>query len=123
MSTDATAPSSATTNGNQPEPFAAADKGKGKGKLVQDDVMDEDEDDEDEDEEEDEEEDDMEEEDDLSELDPSLIINTSGRRTRGVRVDYSSAEALAKAGLKPEDAQEDDENEESFVARDDDMQD
>ncbi|KAI9067280.1 hypothetical protein FKP32DRAFT_1609458 [Trametes sanguinea] len=123
MSTDATAPTSATANGNHPESFATADKGKGKVKLVQEDVMDEDEDDDEEDEEEEEEEDDMEEEDDLSELDPSLIINTSGRRTRGVRVDYSSAEALAKAGLKPEDAQEDDENEESFVARDDDMQD
>ncbi|KAH9892673.1 hypothetical protein C8Q73DRAFT_67867 [Cubamyces lactineus] len=122
MSTDATTPSSATANGNHPGAVSPADKGKGKGKFVQDDVMDEDEDDEEEEEEEEEDEDEMEEEDDLSELDPSQIIN-SGRRTRGVRVDYSSAEALAKAGLKPEDAAEDDENEESFVAKDDDMHD
>lgn len=62
-------------------------------------------------------------EDDYSELDAGAIINTGGRRTRGVRVDYSSAEALAKAGLKPEDAAEDDENEESFIAKDDEMHD
>ncbi|KAI8994003.1 hypothetical protein BD414DRAFT_481091 [Trametes punicea] len=122
MSTDATTPASATANGNRPEPVSPADKGKGKEKFAQDDVMDEEEEDE-EDEEEEEEDEDMEEEDDLSELDPSAIINTGGRRTRGVRVDYSSPEALAKAGLKPEEAAEDDENEESFVARDEDMQD
>ncbi|KAI0775822.1 hypothetical protein BD413DRAFT_611293 [Trametes elegans] len=121
MSTDATTPASATANGNQLEPVSSP-SGKGKGKLVQEDVMDDDEDD-DEEEEDEEEDEEMEEEDDLSELDPSAIINTGGRRTRGVRVDYSSAEALAKAGLKAEDAGEDDENEESFVAKDDEMQD
>ena len=52
-------------------------------------------------------------------IDPSVII-TSSRRTRGIRVDYTSAEALAKAGLKPED---EDEAEESYVAHDDDMKD
>ena len=62
-------------------------------------------------------------EDDYEEIDTTAIINTGGRRTRGVRVDYSSAEALAKAGLKPEEAATDDENEESFVAKDDDMRD
>lgn len=62
-------------------------------------------------------------EDDYEEIDTTAIINTGGRRTRGVRVDYSSAEALAKAGLKPEEAADDDENEESFVAKDDDMRD
>ncbi|KAI0633234.1 hypothetical protein C8Q77DRAFT_1157459 [Trametes polyzona] len=121
MSTDVTTPASATANGEH-EPIASP-ANKGKGKLVQEEVMDEDEDDDEEEEEEEEEDDDMEEEDDLSELDPSAIINTGGRRTRGVRVDYSSAEALAKAGLKPEDAAEDDENEESFIAKDDEMRD
>ncbi|OJT15417.1 hypothetical protein TRAPUB_8005 [Trametes pubescens] len=82
-----------------------------------------DDDDDDEEEEDEEEEDEDMEEDDYSELDAGAIINTGGRRTRGVRVDYSSAEALAKAGLKPEDAAEDDENEESFIAKDDEMHD
>ena len=40
----------------------------------------------------------QEEEDDLEEIDPTAIRS---RRTRGVKVDYTSAEALAKAGLKP----------------------
>ena len=63
-------------------------------------------------------------EEDYEEIDTTAIIATGGRRTRGgPRVDYSSAEALAKAGLKPEDAVEDDENEESFVAKDDEMRD
>ncbi|EIW62649.1 uncharacterized protein TRAVEDRAFT_26300 [Trametes versicolor FP-101664 SS1] len=120
MSTDATAPASTTANGGQPESITSP-SGKGKGKLVQEEVMDDDDDDEEEEDEEEEDED-M-EEDDYSELDAGAIINTGGRRTRGVRVDYSSAEALAKAGLKPEDAAEDDENEESFIAKDDEMHD
>ncbi|KAI0829813.1 hypothetical protein BC628DRAFT_1337145 [Trametes gibbosa] len=119
MSTDATTPASATANGNH-EPIASP-TGKGKGKLVQEEVMDEDEEEDDEEEEDEEDDDEMEEEE--FELDPTAIINTGGRRTRGVRVDYSSAEALAKAGLKPEDATEDDENEESFIAKDDEMHD
>ncbi|KAH9858444.1 hypothetical protein C2E23DRAFT_798637 [Lenzites betulinus] len=119
MSTDATTPASATANGAHES--IASPAGKGKGKLVHEEVMDDDEDDDEEEEEEEEEDDDMEEED--FELDPTAIINTGGRRTRGVRVDYSSAEALAKAGLKPEDAAEDDENEDSFIAKDDEMHD
>ena len=43
-------------------------------------------------------------EDDLEEIDPTAI---RGRRTRGVKVDYTSAEALAKAGLKADDADDD----------------
>ncbi|RPD57512.1 hypothetical protein L226DRAFT_532035 [Lentinus tigrinus ALCF2SS1-7] len=122
MSTDATTPSAAATaNGNQLAPTSSP-AGKGKGKQVHDDVMDEDEEEEEEDEEEEDEDEEMAEEDDLEEIDPSVII-TSSRRTRGVRVDYSSAEALAKAGLKPEEAAEDDENEESFVAPDNEMRD
>lgn len=55
----------------------------------------------------------------MDEIDPSVI---QPRRTRGVRVDYTSAEALAKAGIKPEDAAADDE-EETYDAKDDDMRD
>ena len=62
-------------------------------------------------------------EDNFEEIDASAILAPGARRsTRGVRVDYSSAEALAKAGLKPEAADED-EAEESFVAPDDEMKD
>ena len=47
-------------------------------------------------------------EDDLKEIDPRAIV---GRRTRGVKVDYTSKEALEKAGLqgneKDEDSDED----------------
>ena len=47
-------------------------------------------------------------EDDLKEIDPTHIM---GRRTRGVKVDYTSKEALEKAGLqgneKDEDSDED----------------
>ena len=50
-----------------------------------------------------------EEEEEFEEIDPSAIIG--GRRTRGVKVDYTSKEALAKAGLqgneKDEDSDED----------------
>ena len=55
----------------------------------------------------------------MDEIDPSVI---QPRRTRGVRVDYTSAEALAKAGIKPEDAAEDDEQEETY-AQDEEMRD
>ena len=46
------------------------------------------------------------EQDDLAEIDPTAI---KSRRTRGKRVDYTSPEALAKAGLKPEAEEEDEE--------------
>jgi hypothetical protein len=41
----------------------------------------------------------------LREIDPSAIL-PGARRTRGVKVDYTSAEALAKAQLKPEDIED-----------------
>lgn len=44
-----------------------------------------------------------------SEIDPSAIL---GRRTRGKKVDYTSKEALEKAGLKPEGGGDDDDDEE-----------
>jgi hypothetical protein len=47
----------------------------------------------------------VQQEEDLEEIDPTAIRS---RRTRGVRVDYTSAEALEKAGLKPEDMEKDD---------------
>lgn len=112
-------------------------KGKGKNTVVSPDVSMEEELEEDEDEEDEDYDDDMnevrerhlltcplhstmisqchmfqdeEEEEEDPEIDPTAII-TGGRRTRGVKVDYSSKEALEKAGLKPE-ADDDDEEEE-----------
>lgn len=49
------------------------------------------------------EEDEEEEEEEFEEIDPSAIV---GRRTRGVKVDYTSKEALEKAGLNPEEEEE-----------------
>ncbi|KZT71814.1 hypothetical protein DAEQUDRAFT_723906 [Daedalea quercina L-15889] len=119
MSTEATSAGSATgASANAPNPTASpADKGKGK--FVQEHVADDEEEDDEDEEDEDEEMEEDDEEDDLDAIDPSVIIGT--RRTRGVRVDYTSAAALEKAGLKPEDA-DDDEGEDSFVAKDTDMQ-
>ena len=58
-------------------------------------------------------------EDELDVIDPTAIL-PSGRRTRGIKVDYTSKEALSKAGLKhEEDANEEDED--SFVHDDDAM--
>jgi len=42
-------------------------------------------------------------------IDPSAILK-SGSRTRGVVVDYNSAEALEKAGFKPGEADDDDDD-------------
>ncbi|TEB19064.1 hypothetical protein FA13DRAFT_1821230 [Coprinellus micaceus] len=70
----------------------------------------EEEEEEDDDDEEEEEDNEMEEDDEEEEeIDPSVII--SGRRTRGVRVDYTSKEALAKAGLTGNEADEDEDEE------------
>jgi len=110
--------------------------GKGKGKVsgsprrkgdhMDEDMDDEEEDNDDEDDDEDEddeedEEDAMEEDDDEDDEDddeddeddndgderinPSAILP---RRTRGARVDYTSTKALEKAGLNPEDQDDDD---------------
>lgn len=54
--------------------------------------------------EEDDDDDDEEEED--PEIDPSAIV---GRRTRGIKVDYTSKEALEKAGLTAESDDDDEE--------------
>ncbi|KAH9948934.1 hypothetical protein B0H21DRAFT_820500 [Amylocystis lapponica] len=122
MSSDATAAANSSANKTDPaRPDASpADKGKGKGKFVAADTVDDDDDDDEEEDEDEDDDDDMDEEDELDEIDPSVILGS--RRTRGVRVDYTSKEALEKAGLKPE-AADDDDVEESFEARDEDMHD
>lgn len=58
----------------------------------------------------------LQEEDEFDEIDPAAVL-PSGRRTRGIKVDYTSTEALRKAGLKPEDDAEE-EGEDSFVHED-----
>ena len=45
----------------------------------------------------------------FDEIDPSAILPT-GRRTRGVKVDYTSKEALEKAGLPQGDEGDSDED-------------
>jgi len=105
----------ATSKSSKGSSHTPRDAGKGKSPAkdqhkaqdAEDEAMEEDDDDDDE--EEDEEamdEDEEEEEDDYAEIDPSAI---QSRRTRGKKVDYTSPEALAKAGLKPEAEDEDDE--------------
>ncbi|KAF7321915.1 CHZ domain-containing protein [Mycena kentingensis (nom. inval.)] len=135
MSTDATEPTSASTPAAPDASSPVQDKGKGK---VADESMEDDE----EDEEEEEEDDGGEEEDrrgggggeplfsplfdasslervltrhqdSLQEIDPNAI---QPRRTRGVKVDYTSAEALAKAGLTAND--EDDEDDKDVEMKD-----
>lgn len=86
-----------------------------------DDDDDDDEDDEDDDEVEMDDDDDDDDEDETDEIDPTVIL-PAGRRTRGIKVDYTSKEALHKAGLKPEDEGYE-EDEESFAHDDDAMKD
>jgi len=74
-------------------------------------LLDEEEEDE-EDEEEEEDDDDEEGEETYEEIDPSAILPRKLRRAAAERpIDYTSPEALAKAGLKPEDLEKDDEME------------
>jgi len=114
------APADAVTQTDAPA--SAPVEGKGKGKVKADDAMDEDEDEEDEDDEEEEddenveEDDEMEGEEDFTEIDAGAIL-PQGRRTRGVKVDYTSAEALKKAGLENGETAKEDEDEE-FVTKD-----
>ncbi|KAI5123901.1 hypothetical protein M0805_005717 [Coniferiporia weirii] len=110
---DSLAASNADSPAPAPSPASAVDKGKGKrtatdAELEDHDVehpVDEEEDDDDDDDDEEEEEDDEEDDDEeFEEIDPSVIRS---RRTRGVKVDYTSPEALAKAGLKAGDDDDD----------------
>ncbi|KAF5383490.1 hypothetical protein D9757_006092 [Collybiopsis confluens] len=112
MSTDAT---EATVNSgtNASTQADASPTHKGKGKATKQDqsmeVEDDDDDDDDEEEDDEEEEDSDEETDDaMEEIDPTVI---KARRTRGIKVDYTSKEALEKAGLNPKDIEEDEEDE------------
>jgi len=118
MSTDATPTDKPVSSaGSTVTPTSAPPVDKGKGK-VQDVEEEDDNDDEDEDDEMDEGDSD-DEEDEFEEIDPTAVL-PSGRRTRGVRVDYTSTEALRKAGLKPEDDVEE-EGEDSFIHNDEAM--
>ncbi|EDR11682.1 uncharacterized protein LACBIDRAFT_293231 [Laccaria bicolor S238N-H82] len=109
MSSNVTSPSG---NKNKSSHANASPSSKGKAKAKVDHPMDEDEEEEEEEEQggSDEEEDDDEDEDALEEIDPSVIL-PQGRRTRGVRVDYTSKEALAKAGFKGKEELEEDDTE------------
>ncbi|PFH45709.1 hypothetical protein AMATHDRAFT_71189 [Amanita thiersii Skay4041] len=105
MSTSATTPNDKQSGATE----FASPKDKGKSKAPVDVPMEEEEDDEEDDEEEDEDEDEDEEEEaeeTFEEIDPSAILST-GRRTRGIKVDYTSKEALEKAGLKGDEEDED----------------
>jgi len=115
MSTEATSADKPVSSvGNSGTPTSAPPVAKGKGKEATEEEVDED--DEDEDEEMDEDDDEDDDEDEFDEINPSVIL-PSGRRTRGIKVDYTSTEALRKAGLKAEDDAE--EEEDSFVHDDD----
>jgi len=106
MSTDATSHSESSGTPAAPT-TSAASPNKGKGKAAARAEHTDDDDDEDDEDDEEEEDDDMdEEEDEMAEIDPSVILPPT-RRTRGIKVDYTSKEALAKAGLKPETPDDD----------------
>ncbi|KAG8744484.1 hypothetical protein FRC10_010049 [Ceratobasidium sp. 414] len=110
VSMGATSPQTTTNPGSSP---AGKGKGKGKGVAEVDDVsMEEDEDDEeDEDEDEDaegEDDDDEEADEDFSEIDPNAIISGGRPRRNRPPVDYSSQEAMAKAGVDPSKVNDDD---------------
>jgi hypothetical protein len=113
MSTEA-APVTDTTENASPA-TNVEEKGKNKAPVTETELSDElldleeeeDDDDDDDDEMEDydeEEEEDEDDDEDGEKIDPASILP---RRTRGVKIDYSSAEALSKAGLKPEELDED----------------
>ncbi|KAG1793761.1 uncharacterized protein BJ212DRAFT_1481229 [Suillus subaureus] len=107
MSTEPSSPAKkdATTVIKSPD-----SKGKSKAKVPAEDISMEEEEEEEEEEDEEEGEEEMEEEeeeDELEEIDPSAIVS---RRTRGVRVDYTSEEALEKAGLTKDDHEDDDDD-------------
>ncbi|KAG8689661.1 hypothetical protein FRC11_001366 [Ceratobasidium sp. 423] len=92
-------------------PASSPGKGKGKGKATADDSMDIDEEDDDEDDDEDDEEEDEDDEgvtEDFSEIDPKSILPQGRTRRTRPEVNYASAEAHAKAGLKPGEGEDDD---------------
>ncbi|KAJ7091107.1 hypothetical protein C8R44DRAFT_412256 [Mycena epipterygia] len=114
MSSAATDPKAASGTANNTAAASDASVDKGKGKVTAEDAMDEEEEEEDDDDDDDEEEEESEdeEEESFAEIDPSAI---QSRRTRGVKVDYTSAEALAKAGLTAKDVAGDDDEDDKDV--------
>jgi len=116
MSTDAASADKPVSSAGSTVPSispSTVNKGKGKVEKVEDDEEEDEEEEDDDEMEEDDDDDDDDDEDHLDEIDLSAILS-SGRRTRGIKVDYTSGEALKKAGLKPEDEGEE-EGEESFA--------
>ncbi|GLB36964.1 putative histone chaperone domain CHZ [Lyophyllum shimeji] len=107
MSSNVTDPKATATAGGDSNVASPQSKGKGKAAPADTSMEEEEEEEEEEEDDDDEEEESEEEEEDFEEIDPSAILST-GRRTRGVKIDYTSKEALAKAGLQ---GNEDDEDE------------
>ncbi|KAG5352992.1 hypothetical protein C0989_011502 [Termitomyces sp. Mn162] len=100
------------------ENVASSDnKGKGKAPAADEsmEVEEEEEEEEDDDGEEEEEDDDVEE--NYDEIDPSAILST-GRRTRGVKVDYTSKAALERAGLTENTNEKEDDDDDDVVMKD-----
>ncbi|KAG6861923.1 Histone H2A.Z-specific chaperone [Termitomyces sp. Mi166 len=116
MSSSVTDPKATTTT--DVENVASPDsKGKGRAPAADEsmEVEEEEEEEDDEDGEEEEEEEDAEES--YEEIDPSAILST-GRRTRGVKVDYTSKEALERAGLADNTNEKDDDDDDDVVMKD-----
>ncbi|KAJ7268671.1 hypothetical protein B0H12DRAFT_1096071 [Mycena haematopus] len=118
--TSATDPATTENNGvAASDASPSPDKGKNKATKEDASMEEEEEDEEEDDDDEDDEEDESEEEEvdeSLEVIDPSAIRST---RTRGVKVDYNSAEALAKAGLTAQEVTADDEDDEDVAMKDD----
>ncbi|KAF9523497.1 hypothetical protein CPB83DRAFT_862798 [Crepidotus variabilis] len=114
MDTSITDPTDKRTTSHPSSNASPTSKGKSKAvdaKMDEDEEADDDDDDDDEEEEDEEmeEDDDDDDEDESGEkIDPGAIV---GRRTRGVRVDYTSKEALAKAGLHGNEIDEEEDEE------------
>ncbi|KAL9708664.1 Histone H2A.Z-specific chaperone CHZ1 [Leucoagaricus gongylophorus] len=109
MSTSFTDPTSDATSAVDNVTAASPNKGKGKAPATDDPIDGDEEDDQDEDDEGDEDEEDEDEEESYDDIDPSAILQEGGR-TRGLRVDYTSLEAMEKAGLTPGDADDDEDD-------------
>ncbi|KAF5386252.1 hypothetical protein D9615_002633 [Tricholomella constricta] len=105
MSSSVTDPKATATEAGDNNVASPNSKGKGKAPAA-DTSMEEEEEEEDDDDDEEEEEEDEEAEETFEEIDPSAILST-GRRTRGVKVDYTSQEALQRAGLQGNEKDED----------------
>ncbi|KAG9010386.1 hypothetical protein FRB93_004226 [Tulasnella sp. JGI-2019a] len=103
-----------------PKPATVPTPDKGKGKASEEHAMEEDDDDDDDEEDDDDEAED--EEDEVMEedepVDTSVILPPGTRRSTRAKVDYSSAEAIEKAGVAKTDDDEL-EHEDSFTMKED----